>query len=365
MTGAQSHADPVSSRLLFFGAYDPTYPRNLIIRKGWRAVGHSYAECRVGTKRKVHTRYPALIARYLRMERERATIYVPEFRHKDVPLARAIASIERCKLVFDPLVSRYETRVLDRGDVRAGSLQAWHNRNLDRLSFGMSDLVIADTGQHAAFYRDWFGVDREKIKVLPVGFDDEIFHPVPWRDRGETLEVLFYGSFLPLHGIDTIVAAASELAGEKVRFTLVGEGQTLGTVKERVASGRMENVRFIPQVSTNEIAQLISRCDIVLGVFGRTPKTTMVVPNKIYQALAVGRPVITADTPALREFFVPGAHLEVVPAGDGAVLAAAIVTLGRDRARAKGLADTGSAHVRERFNPVEIARRLRDLLEEN
>jgi glycosyltransferase involved in cell wall biosynthesis len=136
-------------------------------------------------------------------------------------------------------------------------------------------------------------------------------------------------------------------------------------VKERVASGRMENVRFIPQVSTNEIAQLISRCDIVLGVFGRTPKTTMVVPNKIYQALAVGRPVITADTPALREFFVPGAHLEVVPAGDGAVLAAAIVTLGRDRARAKGLADTGSAHVRERFNPVEIARRLRDLLEEN
>jgi glycosyltransferase involved in cell wall biosynthesis len=352
------------TKLLFFGAYDPYYPRNLIIRKGWRGIGRNYSECRTGIKHKVYTRYPALLFRYLRTDREGTTIFVPEFRHKDIPLASLIATLSGSKLVFDPLVSRYETRVLDRGDVRAGSLQAWHNRNLDRISFNLPDLVIADTEQHASFYSDWFGVAPQKIKVLPVGFDEETFLPVPWRDRGERLEILFYGSFLPLHGIDTIIDAAAALASEKVRFTLLGDGQTLGAAKERVVSKGLKNVRFRPGVSTEELARAISEYDIVLGVFGLTPKASMVVPNKIYQALAVGRPVITADTPALREFLVPGEHLVSVPTGEGDALASAIMVLYRDPALSMELARKGGTFVRERFNSIEIAKRLNGILQE-
>lgn len=351
--------------LIFFGAYDPDYPRNLIIRKGWRGIGNSYSECRTGIKRKVHTRYPALLTRYLKGGRGGKTIFVPEFRHKDIPLARVIATISGSKLVFDPLVSRYETRVLDRGDIRAGSPQAWHNRNLDRISFNLPDLVIADTDQHATFYSDWFGVASAKLKVLPVGFDEETFRPAPWRDRGERFEILFYGSFLPLHGIDTIIDAAAALTGEKVRFTLLGYGQTLGAAKERAVSKGLENVRFEPGVSTEELALAISEYDIVLGVFGRTPKASMVVPNKIYQALAVGRPVITADTPALREFLVPGEHLIGVPTGEADALASAIMALYSDPALSRELAENGGTYVRERFNSIEIAKRLNRILKEN
>jgi glycosyltransferase involved in cell wall biosynthesis len=351
--------------LIFFGAYDPDYPRNLIIRKGWRGIGNSYSECRTGIKRKVHTRYPALLTRYLKGGRGGKTIFVPEFRHKDIPLARVIATISGSKLVFDPLVSRYETRVLDRGDVRAGSPQAWHNRNLDRISFNLPDLVISDTDQHSSFYSNWFGVDTQKLKVLPVGFDEETFRPAPWRDRGERLEILFYGSFLPLHGIDTIIDAAAGLKGESVRFTLLGDGQTLGAAMAQAASKRLGNVRFMPVVSTEELARAISDYDIVLGLFGRTPKASMVVPNKIYQALAVGRPVITADTPALREFLVPGKHLVSVPAGEGDALASAIMTLHRDEVLSRELAERGGIFVRERFNSIEIAKRLYRILQEN
>lgn len=348
--------------LLFFGAYDPDYPRNLIIRKGWRGIGNSYSECRTGIKRKVYTRYPALLAKYIKAGRGEKTIFVPEFRHKDIPLARLIATLSGSRLVFDPLVSRYETRVLDRGDVRAGTPQAWHNRNLDRISFNLPDLVIADTGQHASFYSDWLGVARQKLRVLPVGFDEDTFRRAPWRDRGERLEILFYGSFLPLHGIDTIIDAAGELAGEKVSFTLLGDGQTLTAAKRYVASKGLENVRFTSGVSAEELARIISGYDIILGVFGRTPKTSMVVPNKIYQALAVGRPVITADTPAIREFLEPGEHLMGVPAGDGEALADAIMALHRDQALSEELARKGGTFVRERFNSIEIAKRLNEIL---
>jgi glycosyltransferase involved in cell wall biosynthesis len=305
------------------------------------------------------------LARFLRGDRGGKTIFVPEFRHKDIPLARLIATLSGSRLVFDPLVSRYETRVLDRGDVRAGSMQAWHNRNLDRMAFSLPDLLIADTDQHSSFYSDLFSVDSRRIKVLPVGFDEEVFRHAPWRQRGELLEVLFYGSFLPLHGIETIIDAAARLRGERVRFTLLGGGQTLGAAREQVVSKGIENIRFIPEIPTVDLAKAISDYDVVLGIFGRTPKASMVVPNKIYQALAVGRPVITADTPALREFLTPGEHLMSVPAGEGDALAAAITSLQRDEAMSQQLAERGGALIRERFNSREIAKRLSRILQEN
>ena len=135
--------------LLFFGAYDPEYPRNLIIRNGWRKLGFNLSECRAGVKRKVQTRYPALLYRFLRSKKKGDFIFVPDFRHKDVPLAWALARLSGKRVIFDPLVSRYETKVLDRGDAGEGSAQAWHNRNLDRISFNLPDLILADTAAHA------------------------------------------------------------------------------------------------------------------------------------------------------------------------------------------------------------------------
>ena len=69
---------------------------------------------------------------------------------------------------------------------------------------------------------------------------------------------------------------------------------------------------------------------MILGVFGRTAKAKRVVPNKVYQGLAMARPVITADSPAVREFFAPGEHLHTVPAGDPEALADAVVELAED-----------------------------------
>jgi len=350
--------------LLFFGAYDPGYPRNLIIRTGWRKLGFTLSECRTGTKRKVYTRYPALLFRYMREERRGRILFVPDFRHKDVPLAWALGRLTGKKVVFDPLVSRYETRVLDRGDVGKGSLQAWHNRNLDGISFNLPDIVLADTSAHAAFYHESFGVERERIGLLPVGFDEETFRHVPPR-RGEgPLRVLFYGSFLPLHGVDTIIEAASALTDRPIRFRIVGGGQTHGETRRLAESRRLANVEFLPPVPYGGLQDLISESDVVLGIFGKTKKASMVVPNKVYQALAVGRAVVTAGTPAIDEFFNAGEHLLTVPQGEPDALADAIRALESDRGLGFRLAETGGSLVRSVFDSKSIAGRLRGIIEE-
>ena len=364
MTRSRHHGGEAAGGILFFGGYDPSYPRNAIIRKGWRALGFPVAECRAGERLKVHFRYPALLARYARMRDSSPILFVPEFRHKDVPLAWMIARCSGKRLVFDPLVSRYETRVLDRGDVLRGSPQSAHNRNVDAVSLRLADLVLADTQAHARFFAREFGIEPAKIRVLPVGFDEDLFVEAPLPAARSVFEILFYGTYLPLHGVDTIVEAASLLRGSPVHFTLVGTGQTFASIEERVALLPEGLVDFRPPTPVEELPALIASADVVLGVFGGTPKAEMVVPNKLFQALAVGRPVITGDTPAVRELFQSGVHLLSVPPGDGCALAAEIERVRSDAPMRQRLARAGGSFTRGEFNSRRIAERLAAIFEE-
>jgi glycosyltransferase involved in cell wall biosynthesis len=90
----------------------------------------------------------------------------------------------------------------------------------------------------------------------------------------------------------------------------------------------------------------------------------MVVPNKVYQAAAAGRPLVTRDGPGLREVLTPGEHCVACPPGDEHALADAVAALLDDPARAARLGATARAHVLGAFGAGAVAARLRALFHE-
>ena len=72
---------------------------------------------------------------------------------------------------------------------------------------------------------------------------------------------------------------------------------------EKAKKWKLNNIRFFHRVQEKKLPDFIQRSDIQLGIFGNTIKTKMVIPNKVYSAVAMKKPVITADTPAIRELF--------------------------------------------------------------
>src|SRR4029453_511297 len=134
---------------------------------------------------------------------------------------------------------------------------------------------------------------------------------------------LFVGKLIPLHGIDTILAAA-RLTPE-LPFRIVGSGQLESLLDDRPA-----NVEWAPWVEYRELRDEHSRAGVALGIFGTSSKAARVIPNKAFQALACGTPLVPADPPAARELLTDGKDALLVPPGEPAALAAALRRLAAD-----------------------------------
>ncbi len=320
----------------FLGGYVKGYPRSAVLRRGLEKRGLMVRSCHVSHKRRLPSRYAVLFFRYMFSKKDFSVIYVPEFRHKDVPIAWLLGKLTRKPVIFDPLVSRYDTRVRDRADAREQSLQAWHNKNIDRFSLALPAIVLADTKSHANYFISELGAAPDKVRVLPVGFDEELFkgpgpdntHRDGSRTNGKRTKVLFFGNYIPLHGVETIVEAAKILRSrEEIEFELIGGGQTYPEIETCVAKEQLKNIRLMSRLPIELLPARIASASICLGIFGRTEKALRVVPNKVYQCMAMGKAVITARSEAILEHFSDGDNICLVPPGDAKALAEKIVFL--------------------------------------
>jgi glycosyltransferase involved in cell wall biosynthesis len=270
--------------------------------------------------------------------------------HLDLAAARRAA--RRRPVVFNPLVSLADALVGDRARFAAGSLPARALAALDRYALRAADLVVADTQVHAEFLAQLAGHDR--FDVCFVGAEERIFMP-GWRPEAP-FTCLFVGKLIPFHGLETIVAAARLLPD--IRFRIVGSGQ-----EARLLDGAPPNVERLGWVPYERLAPEYHRAGCSLGVFGSSAKATRVIPNKVFQALACGTPVVTADTEAARELLAEDESALLVPAGDPAALAAAVQRLADEPTLARRVGEGGLHAYRARASEEVLGGRWRALLE--
>jgi glycosyltransferase involved in cell wall biosynthesis len=275
--------------------------------------------------------YPALLWAFLRAPRpDLVLVGFPGF--LDVIAVAPLARLRGVPVVWDMFMSLYDTVVLDRRLVAPGAFRARALHWLEGLAVRRADLVFLDTEAHARRVESLFGLPAQRCGAVWVGAEVERFRLPPpaggaARPAGTPLRVLFYGQFIPLHGIDTIVAAARLTSEEGIEWTVIGRGQEAPAIRRLLAETPLPKLRWVEWVDYAELRTWIRAADVCLGVFGTSDKAASVIPNKVFQIVAAGQPLITRDSPAIRELLDPAAPcVSLVAPGDAPALARAVRT---------------------------------------
>ncbi len=220
--------------------------------------------------------------------------------------------------------------------------------------------MVVDTEEHLEIVPEKY---RSKAVVVPVGA------PAPWHAAAQELsatvtsatgplKVVFYGLYTPLQGAPVIGEALGRLAGAPVEVTMIGRGQDQAETKRAAAAN--QSVRWLDWVPAAELPALVAAHDVCLGIFGTGDKALRVVPNKVFQGAAAGCAVVTSDTAPQRR--VLGDAAVLVPPGDPAALADALLRLADDREALLKLRHAARQLAAERFTPEQVVGPLTDRL---
>jgi glycosyltransferase involved in cell wall biosynthesis len=308
-----------------------------------------------------------LAARFHRMG-PRDAVVVGYTGHLDVHLARALSVAGRRPVVLDAFLSPWDTVVNDRRLVPPRSLRARALFALERSALRIADLVLTDTAAHADFMAATFGVDRARFVPIPVGslVRARARKPVPvaagmGSGEGDAFTAFFCGSFVPLQGVPFILDAAAR--APDLRFVLAGDGPDGPAVERDVLRRALPNVtlerRFLPR---EELEQRLAAADAVLGVFGSTPKSSRVIPCKVYDGLAAGLPVVTGDGPGPRELLRDGENALLVDRGEPDALVHALRRLRDEPGLPERLREGARRTAREGFSAEAVGLRLKAAL---
>jgi glycosyltransferase involved in cell wall biosynthesis len=356
-------------------------PRVRILRDGLRGNGVVVIECLadvwggiddksqikgvrrwLGLLSRIVLSYPALAWRYARLPpHDWVLLGYPAL--MDIWFVRLLALWRRTPVAMDWFLSAYDTVVLDRRLVGRKNPLAWLLWTAEALSVRLASRVFMDTRAHAARMESLFRLRAGHCGSVWVGAESAVFSAAsltPADDHvGRGFRVLFYGQFIPLHGIPTIIEAARLLRDEPIEWLIVGRGQDAAKARAMLAAEPLPRLRWLDWVPYEALAGHIHEADACLGIFGTSEKAASVIPNKVFQIIAAGKPLVTRDSPAMRELVRDEySDIKLVEAGDARALADALLAwCSRPPAT-----DPRRAELVAEFSSVAIGRQLLDSL---
>jgi len=215
------------------------------------------------------------------------------------------------------------------------------------------------------------GIDGSKIAVVLNGVDVDRYGPRPrdaeferrWGVTGKHV-VGYVGTHGMAHGLDNVLDAAELLKGaDGIRFLMVGAGAERERLMAAADKRGLENVVFAPPQPKEAMPAVWSLCDVALVHLKATPVFAGVIPSKIFEAMAMGLPVLLAapEGEASRIVTGTGCGRHVAP-GDPVALAEAVRELAGNESARKLLGEASLAAA-PRFGRDRQAKEMLRVLE--
>ncbi len=278
--------------------------------------------------------------------------------------ARVLAWLRRAPLVID-CRDDWPQAALAVGEMRPGISSALLDAFAKSLYFASARVVVANPGMARAL--PGRGVDQGRIVLITNGADTEVFRPSPppERSNGEPKRVLYSGTHGLIHGMDTLLEAAELLRDRAdLRFVLVGDGVVKPALQARARERGLVNLEFHASLPPEQLAETVRQADLCVATMRDHPFCENVIPVKVFDYLACGRPVVAATRGDTADVVASSGGGVVVEPGNAKALASALVELVQDGARRRALGQSGARYVDQHYSRRALGERLVGVLEE-
>jgi glycosyltransferase involved in cell wall biosynthesis len=228
--------------------------------------------------------------------------------------------------------------------LRGLSLRRWYGftRMQARVARRIPRMITVSESSAADIARD-FGVDRDRLAVIPVGVETEVFRP-PTAPRVPGRIVAVSSSDSPMKGARVLLEAIAKLRTERdVELVVVGRPRADGPVARAVDElGIADAVRFVTGLPDRALAELFGSAEVAV-----VPSLYEGFSIPAVEAMACATPLVASRGGALPE--VVGDCGALVEPGNPSDMAHALGELLDDEARRRSLGAAGRRRVEERY----------------
>jgi colanic acid biosynthesis glycosyl transferase WcaI len=231
-----------------------------------------------------------------------------------------------------------------------------------------SDRIVVVTPAFEDFLFERWRVPREKISVIENGVETDLFSPQPFTREANTVlkrelnaegkfVVSYIGTMGMAHGLETIIAAASQLqdANPEIVFLMLGEGAEKERIVALARQRGLNNLRFVDQQPHGRIPAYICASDACLVPLKKTDVFKTVIPTKMLEFMSCARPVILGVDGQARTILEEARAGLVIEPENPDSLVKAIRWLAANREMACKLGENGREHIVRKFSRGQTA----------
>ncbi len=240
---------------------------------------------------------------------------------------------------------------------------------LERFLYRHADRLVVNSPGFVAHVKARGG---RNVELVPNGADPSMFDPA---DRGAAFRAanglssdeyvaLYAGAHGMSNDLGVVLDAASRLKGRNIRVVLLGDGKEKPALQQRAAELGLSNVLFVPSVPKSEMPGALAAADACIAILKPLEEYKTTYPNKVFDYMAAGRPVVLAIDGVIREVVeAAGCGIFVEP-GEADAMAEAICRLAQDPQQSMEMGARGRAYLQEHFSREKVAGQLIKVLEE-
>jgi len=239
---------------------------------------------------------------------------------------------------------------------------------LERFLYSHSDRVMVNS---PGFREHVEGRGAKRVELVPNGSDPSMFDPsddgASFRTRyllADKFVALYAGAHGMSNDLGVVLDAAKLLEGTDIQIVLLGDGKEKPHLQAQAVAMGLANLTFAPSVPKSEMPGALAAADTCIAILKPLEEYKTTYPNKVFDYMAAGRPVVLAIDGVIREVVEAADCGIFAEPGNPSALAEAIRTLAEDKVKAREIGLRGRAYLEEHFSRAAIGEKLLKLLDE-